>query len=446
MKRSRPLNTAPTKTGTVVYWMSRDQRARDNWALLEAQKLALEAHSPLCVVFCLAPTFGYAPLRAYQFMLQGLKEVKEELQVLNIAFALLSERKLLPVFLQKTNATALVCDFSPLREPLLWKKELLNAVEIPIIEVDAHNIVPAWLASPKAEIGARTLRPKIHRLLPEALTDVPKLEPHPFTNDKNAADDLCVSIEQASGKIRADKTPPSSNHFTPGTEAGYAQMDLFFSRLSLYDSGRNNPVIEAQSGISPWLHFGQISAQRVAFETLRNEADTSLSASFLEELIVRRELSDNFCLYRPNYDSVDVFPTWAQASLRDHLADPRPYNYSIETLEKAQTHDPLWNAAQMEMVITGKMHGWMRMYWGKKILEWSPTPEEAMQKAIFLNDRYSLDGRDPNGYAGIAWCIGGIHDRAWPSRPIFGKIRYMNAAGAQRKFDTQGYIRRVNRL
>ena len=223
-------------------------------------------------------------------------------------------------------------------------------------------------------------------------------------------------------------------------------MDLFFSRLSLYDSERNNPVIEAQSGLSPWLHFGQISAQRVAFETLRNEADTSLSASFLEELIVRRELADNFCLYRPNYDSVDVFPTWAQASLRDHLADPRPYNYSIETLEKAQTHDPLWNAAQMEMVITGKMHGWMRMYWGKKILEWSPNPEEAMQKAIFLNDRYSLDGRDPNGYAGIAWCIGGVHDRAWPSRPIFGKIRYMNAAGAQRKFDTQGYIRRVNRL
>ena len=223
-------------------------------------------------------------------------------------------------------------------------------------------------------------------------------------------------------------------------------MRRFLSRIGRYNLERNNPVLEAQSGLSPWLHFGQISAQRVALETLRNETDPSLSASFLEELIVRRELADNFCLYRPHYDSVDVFPAWAQTSLKEHLADPRPYNYSIETLEKAQTHDPLWNAAQMEMILTEKMHGWMRMYWGKKILEWSSTPEEAMQKAIFLNDRYSLDGRDPNGYAGIAWCIGGIHDRAWPSRPIFGKIRYMNAAGAKRKFDTQAYIQRVNRM
>ena len=445
MKRSRPLNNAPLKRGTVVYWMSRDQRAADNWALVEAQELALQTHSPLWVVFCLAPTFGYAPLRAYQFMLQGLKEVKEELQTRNIPLSLLSERKHLPAFLKKIEATVLICDFSPLREPLQWKKELLDAVDISVIEVDAHNIVPAWLASPKAEIGARTLRPKIHRLLPEALAEFPKLEPHPFTNNKNV-DDLCISFQQATEKIQANNTPPSSNHFTPGTKAGYAQMTLFFSRLSRYDSGRNNPVVEAQSGLSPWLHFGQISAQRVALETHRSEPDASLTASFLEELIVRRELADNFCLYRPNYDSVDVFPTWAQVSLTEHLSDPRSYNYSIEIFEKAQTHDPLWNAAQMEMVITGKMHGWMRMYWGKKILEWSVNPEEAMQKALFLNDRYSLDGRDPNGYAGIAWCIGAIHDRAWPPRPIFGKIRYMNDSGAKRKFDTQSYIQRVNKL
>lgn len=445
MKRSRPLNNFPLERGAVVYWMSRDQRATDNWALLEAQELALRMQSPLWVVFCLAPTFGFAPLRAYQFMLRGLEEVREELRALNIPFALLPKRERLPAFLQKVGATALFCDFSPLREPLRWKKELLETVNLPVVEVDAHNIVPAWLASPKAEIGARTLRPKIDRLLPEALTEFPMLTRHPFSDDKNA-DDLCVPLERATETVEANGSPPPSAHFTPGAVAGHAQSKRFLSRLVDYDLGRNNPAIEAQSGLSPWLHFGQISAQRVALEARQANPDGLVSGSFLEELIVRRELADNFCLYRPDYDSVDVFPGWAQASLREHQGDPRPYIYPIEALESAQTHDLLWNAAQREMVITGKMHGWMRMYWGKKILEWSPNPEEAMHKALFLNDRYSLDGRDPNGYAGIAWCIGAIHDRAWPSRPIFGKIRYMNDAGAKRKFDVRGYIQRVDRL
>ncbi|MFW5721799.1 MAG: deoxyribodipyrimidine photolyase, partial [Desulfohalobiaceae bacterium] len=190
------------------------------------------------------------------------------------------------------------------------------------------------------------------------------------------------------------------------------------------------------------LHFGQIAAQRVAQEVLSFKTRTAYKEAFLEELIVRRELSDNFCFYNPAHDSVDGFPEWAGKTLDAHRKDPREHVYSLEEFEQARTHDPLWNAAQMEMVTRGKMHGYMRMYWAKKILEWTASPEEAMDVAITLNDRWELDGRDSNGYTGIAWSIGGVHDRAWPERPVFGKIRFMNDRGCRRKFDVDAYIRR----
>lgn len=441
MKRSRALNSLALRRGTVVYWMSRDQRAQDNWALLEAQALALETQSPLRVVFCLASTFGEAPQRAYRFMLNGLRETFKVLLGLGIPFTLLPDRMHLPAFLDKVEAGALVCDFSPLREPVAWKKELLQAIGIAAFEVDAHNVVPAWLASPKAEIGARTLRPKIARMLSQALIEFPPLEKHPFPAPSVALPE--ITFEEALRLVRARQTPVDSLPFSPGTAAGSALIQNFIERLSSYSTGRNNPTLDAQSGLSPWLHFGQISAQRVALQVLNSGYDEESRAPFLEELIVRKELADNFCLYRPDYDKVSVFPGWASASLKDHLSDPRPYIYDREALENADTHDLLWNAAQTEMTVTGKMHGWLRMYWGKKILEWSKTPQEALDKAIFLNNRYSLDGRDPNGYAGIAWCIGAIHDRAWPSRLIYGKVRSMTESGAKRKFDVKKYIGRV---
>jgi deoxyribodipyrimidine photo-lyase len=166
------------------------------------------------------------------------------------------------------------------------------------------------------------------------------------------------------------------------------------------------------------------------------------SSAFLEELIVRRELADNFCEYTPLYDSPDAFPQWARTSLDTHVSDKRDYLYSREQFEQAKTHDEAWNACQRELLKTGKMHGYMRMYWAKKILEWTRNYTEAMEIAIYLNDTYELDGRDPNGYAGIAWSIGGVHDRPWFDRPIFGVIRYMNASGLAKKFDVQEYCRR----
>jgi len=220
-------------------------------------------------------------------------------------------------------------------------------------------------------------------------------------------------------------------------------LDSFFEeRLSGYNEKRNDPNENVSSNLSPYLHFGQISAQRIALETYKRKHNIETKDAFLEELIVRRELSDNFCFYNKNYDSFDGFPEWAKKTLNEHRKDKREFTYHLEQFEKAKTHDDLWNAAQIEMVKTGKMHGYMRMYWAKKILEWTETPEEALEYSIYLNDKYELDGRDPNGYTGCAWSIGGVHDRAWTERPVFGKIRYMNYNGAKRKFDVKRYIQK----
>ena len=210
-------------------------------------------------------------------------------------------------------------------------------------------------------------------------------------------------------------------------------------KLVGYERDRNDPNIDGQSGLSPYLHFGQISAQRVALEVLKGMKD---AGAFLEELIVRKELSDNYCYYNQHYDDMQGFPAWAIKSLAEHEKDRREYLYTQQELEKARTHDDLWNAAQNEMLQTGKMHGYMRMYWAKKILEWTESPAAALRAAIYLNDRYELDGRDANGYAGIAWSLGGLHDRAWKERAIFGKVRYMSYKGAKSKFDVQSYIKK----
>jgi deoxyribodipyrimidine photo-lyase len=229
----------------------------------------------------------------------------------------------------------------------------------------------------------------------------------------------------------------------PGEKAGYEAAKFFFNHvLHRYHTDRNDPNKEGQSNLSPYLHFGQLGAQRVAYEiNLAGEEGAEVD-SFLEELVIRRELSDNYCFYNPHYDAVEGFPDWARKSLEKHLTDPRETQYSVDIFEKGETHDLLWNAAQIEMVFTGKMHGYMRMYWAKKILEWTESPRKAMETAIYLNDKYSLDGRDPNGYAGIAWSIGGVHDRAWFERPVYGKVRYMSYGGCKSKFNVNDYIKK----
>jgi len=445
-KRMRLLKDIAAGPGPVVYWMSRDQRVQENWALLYAQQCARQRKVPLAVIFCLAPSFLHATIRHFGFMLRGLMEVERDLLKKNIPFFLLSGSPpdILPAFIAEENAGILVTDFDPLRIKRRWKDELSKVLTIPLYEVDAHNIVPCWQASPKQDFAARTIRPKITRHLEEFLEEFPKLESHTFRWKEKVER---VDWEQVIDSLSADRTVSEVGWIKPGGGAALEMLRSFISnKLNSYDELRNDPTKDGQSNLSPYLHFGQISAQRIALEVKRSGVDAPKAAPFLEELIIRRELSDNFCFYNEDYDSVRGFPSWAVKTQREHENDEKDYLYTVDEFEGAKTHDELWNAAQMEMVKRGKMHGYMRMYWAKKILEWSPTPKDAMETAIYLNDRYELDGRDPSGYTGCAWSIGGVHDRAWFERAIFGKVRYMSYNGCKSKFDVDLYIKTIDDL
>lgn len=443
--RIRQLNTIRDSPngGPVVYWMNRDRRRRDNWALLHAQAEAIERRVPLLVVFCLVPTFLQATIRQYGFMLRGLEELAADLGRYDIPFHVLpgTPKETLIPWIDEIGPSLIVTDFEPLRIKERWLNDVNERLGIPFHQVDAHNVVPCWHVSQKREYAAATLRPKIHRLLPEFLHDIPDIVRHPFTSNRPHAQFDMPSLRK---RLHVDETVTEVVWIQPGEKAAHAMLGGFIERLGSYALHRNDPTKAAQSGLSSYFHFGQLAPQRAALAaTAAAAADPSLSescASFIEELIVRRELADNFTFHEPRYDTTDAFHPWARATLDAHRNDVRDHIYDYETWDNAATHDQLWNAAQREMVTTGKMHGYMRMYWAKKILEWTSSPEAAMDIAIALNDRYELDGRDPNGYAGIAWSIGGVHDRPWPERPVFGTVRYMNAAGCARKFDAKAYI------
>jgi deoxyribodipyrimidine photo-lyase len=445
-ERLRILKKAKAKSGPIVYWMSQDQRAHDNWALHFAQVTALKHKASLGVAFCLVPQFLGATIRHYAFMLQGLQETEKKLREKNIPFFLIlgSPEQEIPKFAAQNKISALVTDFDPLRLKKAWKKSVLDRIDIPVYEVDAHNIIPCWIASPKQEFAAYTFRPKVKRQLSEFLDNFPNLKKHPFSWKEKFEE---IDWGRAKKSLKVDKKVLEVNWIKPGEKAAKQMLKHFIQhKLSDYDAKRNDPNLDGQSNLSPYLHFGQISAQRVALEVKKSSTPAIKRQAFLEELIVRRELADNFCFYNEHYDDFEGFPDWAKKTLNEHRGNKREYLYTLEQLEAGQTHDDLWNAAQNEMVKTGKMHGYLRMYWAKKILEWTETPEEALRIASFLNDKYELDGRDPNGYVGIAWSIGGVHDRAWFPRPIFGKIRYMSYKGAQSKFDVKAYTKKVNRL
>ncbi len=294
-------------------------------------------------------------------------------------------------------------------------------------------------ASPKQEFGARTLRPKIEKLLPDYLVEMPKISEHPFGKGGRFR---MPPLGRLFDDLSLDRSVAPVELIKSGFPAAASVLKSFIKdRLPKYADLRNDPSLNFQSGLSPYLHFGQISAQRVALEVLKSGVPKRCKDAFLEELIVRRELSDNFCSHNKNYDSLKGVPEWALKTLAAHAKDKRIDMYSLGKMEARRTKDEYWNAAQMQMVLTGKMHGYMRMYWAKKILEWSPNPAVAVRRAIYLNDKYELDGRDSNGYAGILWAICGLHDRPWPQRKVFGTVRYMSAGGLKSKFDMDEYVR-----
>jgi deoxyribodipyrimidine photo-lyase len=465
--RIRTLKSTKSVGDCVLYVMSRDQRVSYNHALLAAQNRAQESKLPLCVVFCLYEKSGVRAREHYEFMLSGLKVVEKDLAELNIPFMMLigSPEETLSAVFHHTKPEAVYFDFSPLRGPIGLHQKLAEKHDISMYEVDTHNIVPAWVVSPKVEVGARTLRTKIHKILAHYLYEPQSLRAHPYPwpgtivpivqlNDQ--IDNILNSLSQNGAKI----------DLSSGESFAKQALEQFTrGKLKGYSADRNDPSLDGQSGLSPYLHFGQLSSLEVAvrlqMELQKNNEEIHLFLSpkmphassatsllkasvdaLLEELIVRKELSDNFCFYAKDYDRLESAPEWARASLSKHSNDQPEYIYTRNQLERAETHDEAWNAAQLQLTTTGKMHGYMRMYWAKKVLEWSIGPEEAIGTLIYLNDFYSLDGGDPNGYAGILWSVAGVHDRPWGERDIFGSIRYMNYAGLRRKFNIGAYEER----
>lgn len=425
--------------------MARDQRVEDNWALLFSQNLAFKNKVPLHVIFCLTDNFLDATVRHFIFMLKGLEEVAKDCKRLNINFHLLrgDHSKEIPNFVKENIFGALVCDFSPLRIHRGWVESIKKALpgDVPLVQVDAHNIVPIWIASDKQEYAARTIRNKINSKLSEFLTEFPPIMKHPYKASKTPEP---IDWTKALESLKVDMSVGEVDWIKPGYANAIGMLDSFINkRLKLFATKRNDPTIGALSNLSPYFHFGQISVQRAILEVSKHKSKSKEGVeAFCEEAIVRRELSDNFCFYNENYDNLKGVTDWARITLDAHRKDKRVYVYTRKELDESQTHDDLWNAAQIQLRKEGKMHGFLRMYWAKKILEWTASPDEALSIAIYLNDRYNLDGRDPNGYVGCMWSIGGIHDQGWAERAIFGKIRFMNYEGCKRKFDIKAFIAR----
>ncbi|XP_047358501.1 deoxyribodipyrimidine photo-lyase isoform X2 [Vespa velutina] len=443
VKQLTNLNDIKKDCKGILYWMFRDARVQDNWAFLFAQKTAIKNKVPLHVCFCILPKFLNATMRHYKFLLIGLREIEKECIDLNINFHLLNGEPnlIIPDFVKNYKIGAVITDFLPLRLPLFWidevKKKLPN--EVSIYQVDAHNIVPCWIASDKLEYSARTIRPKIHSKLKEYLTGFPPVIKHKYSStesfEKNKWDNALKNVE-------ADTSVEEITCVKSGYLGGILELEDFLkNRLKVYHSKRNDPISNVVSNLSPWFHFGMISVQRCVLEVMEYKRTMEKSMEcFIEEAVVRRELSDNFCYYNENYDSIKGAYNWAIETLNVHRHDKRLHTYNLNELENSLTYDDLWNACQNQLIHKGKMHGFLRMYWAKKILEWSPTPENALEWSLYLNDKYSLDGNDPNGYVGCMWSICGIHDRGFKEREIFGKIRYMNYEGCRRKFDVKAFV------
>jgi len=432
----------------VLYWMQQSQRAHDNpaleYAIAQANRLGL----PVRIVFALTDGYPEANLRHYRFMLEGLAETRRQLARRRIGMQVIKGTPcdVLRPFFDRT--ALLVGDVGYTRHQREWRQIVSRCCPCRTVLVEGDVIVPVRTASARAEYAARTIRPKIHRHAQRFLVPCPRYRPKHGSVDMALPgldlDDPSAILDD----LEIDRSVPAvSSFFKGGPREAKKRLRRFIDRhLTGYEQNRNQPQLDAVSYMSPYLHFGQISpvflALAVSNARTGSEADRM---AYLEELIVRRELAVNFAVYTPDYDHYSSLPAWARKSLEEHAADRRPVLYDRQTMEAASTHDSYWNAAMTQMRLTGYLHNHMRMYWGKKILEWSPSPQQAYETVLSLNNKYFLDGRDPNSFAGVGW-IFGLHDRAWFEREIFGKVRYMAASGLERKCDIRAYMDKVATL
>lgn len=381
------INNHSMKSGSIVYLCEREIRAKDNFALQFAIQKSKELNLPLKIIY---PKENYEYKPKQKFIESQIKQVQRIFHILNIDFEIINNTPY--EIVKKTSPAILVIDFNP-----ILKRDFLDNIECKIYEIDGHNIIPARFISYKQEYSAATLRRKIYYSI------------YPFLSEF--------------GNLTTEKV-----------EADYVLEDFIKNKLPYYSELKNNPSAKITSGLSKYLNLGFISSQRVALEVIKSNVSNGNKEDFLEELVVRKELADNFCLYAKGFKNFSSVPLWAKMSLDSHKYDLRTYRYSPKEFENAVTHDRLWNAAQKQLINEGTIHGYLRMYWAKKILEWTNSPNEALDVAIYLNDKYAYDAPSPNGYVGILWAIGGLHDRAFIDYPVTGKIRRMTYDSVKRKY------------
>ena len=426
----------------MLYWAQVNRRAASNHALAYAVELANQAGLPVLFYEGLTCDYPHASDRLHAFILEGVPETERQLRHLGIGYVFYLRRTCKDpndiLYRLAKDAAALVTDDYPVFLARRYNASVPPKLDIPYYAVDSSCIVPMSCFE-KREYAAYTIRPKIKKLLPEYLKVVPPIRA------KQKFQGAVPHFPQR--PISVDHAVRPSALFHGGSVAAHQRLRQFLKHsLHRYANSSNQPSENATSGLSPYLHFGHISSLEVALAVKDYAREHKLLPDeFLEELIVRRELAFNFARFTEHPESLEALPDWARKTLQKHAADKRDPVYPRDRFESALTHDPLWNAAQKELLLTGKIHGYYRMYWGKKIIEWSRTPEEALSTAIYLNDRYALDGRDPNSYTNILWCFG-LHDRPWVERPIFGQVRYMSLDGMRRKTDVEAYIKGIECL
>ncbi len=454
--RIRKLNDAPPRENGryVLYWSQMNRRVRVNQALERAIHVANELALPVLFYEGLTCDYPYASDRLHTFILQGVPDTQKQCAERGIGYLFyLRRRKTDPndiLYRLAADAAVVITDDYPSFIAAAHNSRVPAKIGVAFEVVDASCIVP-MNRHEKRNYGAYTIRPRIKKMLPEYL--------HPLTELKvkqpwnlELPKDLHTSVTPANipalaAACEINHSIPPSITYTGGHAEAERHLHSFLSdNLRNYARERNEPTKHATSNLSPYLHFGCISSLEVALSARDYAAHNSLIADeFLEELIVRRELAFNFARFTDRQDSLAVLPDWCRETMRQHAADKRDRLYTAQEMEAAETYDPLWNATQKELLLRGKIHGYYRMYWGKKMIEWSKTYEEALDLMIRLHDLYALDGRDPNTYTNILWCFG-LHDRPWGSRPVFGSLRYMSYEGMKRKTNVNGYIEEIGEL
>ncbi len=443
---------APLKAArSVVYWMQRAVRIVDNPALDIAIDAANILGLPVVVYFGVVSNYPGANLRHYHFLQQGLLDAAQDAAERGVGFIVRRPHEAsLEAFLEEVQAALLIGDENPCREPERSRKVLARRLRIPYWTVDADVVVPSRVFN-RSFVLLHHFRPRLKAELPNFLVAPKKAEPLYRWQPPKPVASFALTGDITAGFAKLDRSVGPVDTFTGGTHAALKRLRTFIRNdLASYDEMRNHPEAAGTSCLSPYLHFGNISPLTIALAVQKAVRESGISSEsserFLEQLIGWRELAVLFVRHEVNYDNWECAAPWARKTLLEHASDPRPFRYSLEQFEHAETHDDLWNAAQCQMVSTGWMHNYMRMYWAKKILEWAPDPATAFDWAVILNDRYELDGRDPNGYAGIAWAIVGKFDRPWFNRPVFGLVRPMTAASFSRKFNSEAYIRKFGNL